>query len=369
MLDALEADRTRVAEIDTQILCFERCIAALRIQKALAQERLDLYRYPVSTLPNEIVSEIFTHFLPPYPTFPPLTGIFSPTILTHICRKWREIAIATPMLWRAVEMISDRRGMPTERQAHISDVWLGRSRCSPISIRISEFDDTDPHFSEILETVVPHRARLELLELHSLMPSHLSAIEGPMPLLEDLQLTLDDFDPRVKITFPEVPMLRMAYLNDHAALTLTLPWAQLTRLTLWCVNPSECLPILRQTSILVSCVLDVAAGEGDDGPWPDIRLPYLKSLVLWDTMEILPVGFLEIFVVPALCSLEIGERYLEPNPIDCLTTFISKCGCKLKQVLITNDQLVSETTYREALASVPEVSFGGRYRAKIAAKE
>jgi hypothetical protein len=33
------------------------------------------------------VSEIFIHTLPVHPRCPPLTGILSPTNLTHICRK------------------------------------------------------------------------------------------------------------------------------------------------------------------------------------------------------------------------------------------------------------------------------------------
>ncbi|KAJ7917678.1 hypothetical protein B0H13DRAFT_2657737, partial [Mycena leptocephala] len=69
MLTNLDADRSRVADISAQILDLERSISALRIEKTQAQERLDSYKYPVLTLPNEIVSEIFIHFLPPYPLF------------------------------------------------------------------------------------------------------------------------------------------------------------------------------------------------------------------------------------------------------------------------------------------------------------
>jgi hypothetical protein len=41
------------------------------------------------TLPNEIVSEIFVHFVPPYPESPAFTGILSPATLSQICRQWR----------------------------------------------------------------------------------------------------------------------------------------------------------------------------------------------------------------------------------------------------------------------------------------
>jgi hypothetical protein len=76
----------------------------LRSEKSAAQERLDSYKYPVLTLPSEIVCNIFIHFLPIYPTCPPLTGPLSPILLTHICGGWREIALALPVLWRAITM-------------------------------------------------------------------------------------------------------------------------------------------------------------------------------------------------------------------------------------------------------------------------
>ncbi|KAJ7897415.1 hypothetical protein B0H13DRAFT_2521789 [Mycena leptocephala] len=79
MLAALDTDRTRVADIEAQILDLERSLSALRDEKALVQERLDAYKYPVLTLPSEIISEIFIHFLPTYP-LPPLIGIFSPSL-------------------------------------------------------------------------------------------------------------------------------------------------------------------------------------------------------------------------------------------------------------------------------------------------
>ncbi|KAF7366413.1 F-box domain-containing protein [Mycena sanguinolenta] len=103
MLGHLEADRARVAELEARILDLECSIAELRAEKAIAQERLNSYKYQVLTLPDEIISEIFVHFLPSYPICPPLVGPLSPISLTHICRKWRARALATPVLWRAID--------------------------------------------------------------------------------------------------------------------------------------------------------------------------------------------------------------------------------------------------------------------------
>ncbi|KAK6977983.1 F-box domain-containing protein, partial [Favolaschia claudopus] len=114
MLDFMEADRALIVEQDAKILELEAQIAALQSSiselRAAKQSRLNSYRYSVLTLPNEIIGEIFLRFLPPYPKPPPLTGILSPTSLTQICRQWRNIALSTPALWRAIDVLyySDR---------------------------------------------------------------------------------------------------------------------------------------------------------------------------------------------------------------------------------------------------------------------
>ncbi|KAJ6492483.1 hypothetical protein C8R47DRAFT_1070526 [Mycena vitilis] len=84
MLPELQRDRDRAAALQNQMATLKQALARSRTEKVLAQERLDSYKYPVLTLPTEIVTEIFTHFLPAYPGFPPLTGHLSPTLLTQI---------------------------------------------------------------------------------------------------------------------------------------------------------------------------------------------------------------------------------------------------------------------------------------------
>ncbi|KAJ6474423.1 hypothetical protein C8R47DRAFT_708876 [Mycena vitilis] len=104
MLAHLEADRVRVAELEAHIVELQRSLAVLQSEKVSAQERLASYKYPVLTVPNELISEIFIHFLPAYPVCPPLTGPRSPAVLTQICHRWREVALSTPSLWRALSL-------------------------------------------------------------------------------------------------------------------------------------------------------------------------------------------------------------------------------------------------------------------------
>ncbi|KAJ7818137.1 hypothetical protein B0H13DRAFT_2682936 [Mycena leptocephala] len=332
MLPGLEADRARVADLEAQILLLERSLSALQEEQILVQERLDSYKYPVLTLPNEIVSDIFMHFLPDYPPFPPLTGLLSPTLLTRICRKWREIALSTPTLWSAITSYND--GIPVKQKAHLFELWLKSSRPRPLSLQILGMDA-----AEILATVMPHRARWEHL-VFFLPLSSLPVIDGPMPLLRHLNLSFfDAADATEVFAFCDAPLLRSVILEDVAVTSIMLPWAQLTSLTLLSVAPWECVPILQKTSNLVHCELKVYF-DSDGQPGPDI-----------------PFHFLETFIVPALRSLKIPEEFLEPNPIESLARFISISGCKLEEVHITGWRSLPQDSYREKFPSILMFSF------------
>ncbi|KAJ7875458.1 hypothetical protein B0H13DRAFT_2550128 [Mycena leptocephala] len=355
MLAHLEADRARVTDLEAQILHLERSLSALRNEKTRAQERLDSYKYPVLTLPNEIVSEIFVHFLPTYPRFPSQTGILSPTMLTQICRTWREIALGTPALW---SVMSDNADPSSLLQAHVFNIWLNRSRSCPLSL---QFGLGRLEITPVLEFMVPHRARWERLELYFLSPSHLPILDGPMPLLRYLELHLDP--PAVGATSVvfKAPLLHTVTLNASAASKVILPWAQLTSLALFYVYPNDCVPILQQTSNLVRCELRFFFFDPNDNlpASSDITLPCLESLILRNAGLDSATDFLETLIVPALRSLEIPEQLLA-DPIDSLTVFISKSSCKLEELLITGTGSVPLSLYCNAFPSIRNISFKGR---------
>jgi len=353
MLSALAADRARVADFDTQILVLERALSALRVERAIAQSRLDSYKYPVLTLPTEIVAEIFVQFLPVYPLCPPSTGLLSPTLLTQICGRWREIALETPMLWRAISL--SLYAILFHRQHPILD-FLGRSGCCPLSIQSDNGDLVAP-VPEVFAAVVPHRARWEHLHLY-LSPQQLRTIDGPMPLLRYLYLSLDDEpDPVGIVAFREMPLLRSVILTAYAPSNIDLPWAQLTSLTLKTVFRSEYVPILQQTSNLIQCELDILFQFDEDADQDEIALPCLESLTLCDSNGDWDGRYPDVFIVPALRSLRVPRSFLGPEPIAALTAFISKSGCKPHEVCITGASLVTSGSFLKAFPSIPKFSF------------
>ncbi|KAJ7649461.1 hypothetical protein DFH06DRAFT_1331824 [Mycena polygramma] len=347
MLAGLEADRLRVAELEEQIMKLELSLTALRTEKASVQERLETFKYPVLMLPNELTSEIFIHFLPVYPICPPLTGSFSPTLLTQICRQWRELALGIPALWRALS--SWYGATPLKNEAQILHLWLSRSRPCPLSLDL--YSNTS---SEALTVVATHRTRWQHAEL-CLSPSHIPLIVGPMPLLQRLDLEIEvPWASPPKFTLSDLPLLRTVALNEHAAASIVLPWAQLTSLTLYGVFPSQCTPILQQTPNLVRCRLSIACDYNDDRQQPDIRLLHLESFVLGGITS--ADGYLETFIAPALKHLSISDTFLRLDAIADFKSFISKSGCSLQQVFIVEPDL-APASYSEAFPSI-QFSFG-----------
>ncbi|KAJ6605070.1 hypothetical protein B0H10DRAFT_607812 [Mycena sp. CBHHK59/15] len=178
--------RARIAELDYQISALESEIRGMRSEQKKLHKTLDGYIYPVVTLPNEVTSEIFVHFPPVFPKRPPPTGLFSPTLLGQICRKWREIAFSTPSIWRAVAL-DLRHPKFLDQKLHLLQLWLDRARNCSLSISLYSSETTALSLSEFVEAVLPHCTRWEDMEF-VLSDADLRRIQGKMPLLQHLKV-------------------------------------------------------------------------------------------------------------------------------------------------------------------------------------
>ncbi|KAJ7171062.1 hypothetical protein C8R46DRAFT_1349173 [Mycena filopes] len=355
MLAPLASTRARVVALEMQILDAERALLSLRLEQTLAQERLDSYKYPILTLPNELTSEIFTQFIPPYPLCPALNGPSSPNILTQICRKWRQVAMATPALWRGIQLCVPR-GPPLVRRDQTLENWLARSHRQSISVEILE----TKHWvwPQTFREICAQSARLEYLKL-DIFPD-LPRL-GPMPLLRHLDLHIRSH-PSDITPFEDVPRLRSVVLNKIAANHIILPWAQLTSLTLQFMYLRACVPILAQTPRLTHCELSILDAYTDRPTSAPITLPRLEVLILKAAIDHeANVCIDDTFIVPALQRLQVPEPFLEPIPIAALTRFISRAGCTLREVRIMGDRVFSDASYRGTWPSesIPTFVFDG----------
>ncbi|KAK7055848.1 F-box domain-containing protein [Favolaschia claudopus] len=343
-MTSLATDSARILDMDTEILQFERPVAPLRLEKV----------YPVLSLPNEIVSEIFIQFLPAYPNRPPLTGLRSPTLLTHICSKWRHIALANPALWRALTL---RLPSPYDvnaisRRFHLAETWLLRTGCCPLSVEIDEWNAHLTQEQSRYSFMASRRERWEHLEFKA-MRVNLALFDGSLPLLRHLRLKLSLAS--ANITLHGAPLLRSVALTGFASSCVTLPWTQLTSLALESVFPADCMRLLRKTPNLLDCKLVIfdklSIGPyraQDIGGQTPVLLPHLHSLALNGTGTVTGFQFREnsimsYLILPSLSRLEALDRALGKHPLAALSSFVSKSACTLKELCITyDDHLVIE---------------------------
>ncbi|KAK7036064.1 F-box domain-containing protein [Favolaschia claudopus] len=368
MLVNLQCDRRRISDIESHISELQRTVAALEDEKAVLCDRLNAYKYPVLTLPNEITSEIFLHFIPPYPECSPLVGPYSPMQLMRICRKWRAVALATPSLWRTIGFtyIDSPLLHPADKGLDgLIGAWIERSGSCPLSVNISHSWPLlrPAHAARAISAVIPSYARWEHLQL-CLDGESLPEIQGSMPQLRSIDLDVSTVPDSMLFRLCDMPQLRTASLSHPAALRVALPWSQLTTLKLLQIPPPYCPRILRQTVCLVHCDLLFANDKGTIYTGPDINLPHLQSLSLKPFYAMFVRGFHSALVVPALRQLEIPERFLGENPPDSLRSFISKSACKLTQLRITFREVrhqrpvVADALYRAACPTALDFSSG-----------
>ncbi|KAK7055859.1 F-box domain-containing protein [Favolaschia claudopus] len=338
-MTSLTTDSARILDIDTEISQFERPVAQLRLENV----------YPVLSLPNEIVSEIFIHFLPAYPNRPPLTGLRSPTLLTHICAKWRYIALSTHALWRAFTLrFAFNDAQTIQHQIDLAESWLSRSGSYPLSVQIDDSKtEADLPPEESFLAIAAQRGRLEYFGYNNHARENVLLIPGSLTLLRHLDLDLSSaITNKLAVTSEEAPVLRSASLAAFASARVSLPWRQLTSLTLKRVFEIECIQVLQETENLVACELWIlpaglpAAGQADY----DIVLPRLHSLVLnglgpcrlhaWQHPDL----FLRCFVTPALRRFETLNCFLGRDPIASVASLISKSACTLEGLCIMHEK-------------------------------
>ncbi|KAJ6470283.1 hypothetical protein C8R47DRAFT_761798 [Mycena vitilis] len=330
-------------------------LSALQAEHAFTREFPGFHKYPVMTLPNELVSEIFVHFLPTYPLCPPLTGTDSPQLLLHICRRWRHIALFTPGLWRAISL----DGFETDVEQHETvQAWLGRSGDYPLSIQMDQYPFPEA-LQKLLGVIAAHSRRWEYIKLN-ISGEDFFTIEGDLPLLCHLNIYASG-TPSHTMTLPDLPRLHTAIFSHFDYPDALLPWGQLTSLTLIGKLAHECTPALSHASGLRYCELLLYDRSGETTVKSDITLPYLETLVLapWSKHMGFPNLYILSFIVPAL------RRLQGPGPaLTHIPELISRSGCTLEEVWITGEtDAVSNEQYRAAFPFIPKLSFNRKLAA------
>ncbi|KAJ7277256.1 hypothetical protein C8J57DRAFT_1061196, partial [Mycena rebaudengoi] len=243
--------REELAELDISIKQQPLSLEELQLRRAVVEAELDLYTYPVLTLPPEITSEIFVQSLPSHGPVTPHPSE-SPLIFLGICRTWRSLALSTPALWTSLDLDVDNDHLAFRASGKLEpfvETWFHRARTLPRSFGFFGAVDNayDHPLNRILEKQAPYLREISVC-LDS--DSVLNLRDGPpFPVLHHLELGALNCDLEDTETpsdaFRLAPRLQSLSLLSVPPSAFAVPWEQLTTLYVQSLDVEECLSVLR----------------------------------------------------------------------------------------------------------------------------
>ncbi|KAJ7162308.1 hypothetical protein C8R46DRAFT_955297 [Mycena filopes] len=293
--------RAHASRLDSEIAALRAQLDNLLTDRAVVQKELDALTYPVLTLPFEITSNIFRSTLSPRdPDDPAAAWQQSSLRLGHICRLWRQIALATRELWNTLDLTLDYPSPRSfEAQQSLTRTFLSRAASSSLKISL---DGDQSSFRTMWDILIPYSRTWADISFHC---AELGRLEGlpsihhQLPALTTLKLALGGSrvpelgDGPFHNMFNDAPRLRSLSLSHFGAQESGFPWSQLTSLSLSECS-GDCLArILGWTPNLI----DLIVGPVLDPIVPQILpLPKLQSVIFgdgWDSSEMSVLSLLD----------------------------------------------------------------------------
>ncbi|KAF7335282.1 F-box domain-containing protein [Mycena sanguinolenta] len=242
-----------------------------------------------STLPTEIISEIFVSCLPFYlERRSTLNPNHAPMLLLCVCRKWRSIALSTPRLWALVNLDFDCLAQPFfEKRSweKFLEDCVTRAGACPFSLRLKKGYKLEQDGWRFIPTILEqHSGRIQELELMVDLGQYPKYTSG-FPLLQKLKINLpaeyDDEDPEIIALkenpiqiFAAAPQLRQLDLTYVTPSLFAIRWENLAEFTAFGISSSDCVDVLRWAPSLVRCTISSPYLEPDTTA---VSHPNLKS--------------------------------------------------------------------------------------------
>ncbi|GJE86523.1 hypothetical protein PsYK624_026030 [Phanerochaete sordida] len=260
---------------------------------------------PVYTLPEDVLRLIFevdfkhdSHAEAIAQLTSPNRGIAfaDPLLITHVCRRWRQTALALPTIWRCVHV-----NEATCRHEEALDAWLERARSMSVRL-VCEVGADEGLVRDRLRGVLPRQAcRLESVAILKCTQSASSRSDiATLGLPDDIQKLLFSRAPAVPSlamyrTPPVVYAFLLADLRRLELHEMNITRRILTQLSRAAPNLSNL--TLRQVS------MDKKPFNFESSPIPPAIFPRLQTLTLRCTTWL----FLEELAMPVLESLILQD--------------------------------------------------------------
>ncbi|KAK0466622.1 hypothetical protein IW261DRAFT_1113724 [Armillaria novae-zelandiae] len=297
----------RIAELDSLIdstTSLLRYLTNDRNQALENQANAKMILSPCRQLPNELLIDIFIRCLSVCDELdsPLDPGAFHWT-LSHVCRKWREVAIGMPKIWSHIRLSfgNDRflNGSRVHEAAFMLGVVLDRARRHDLDVLIQLEDDISTH--PVCAVLLPTVRYWKSLKVYG-NPDFLLPCRGFFDSLETAILWSNDHvGPQVIDTFAVAPRLRS--FRKTCDCRLLLPANLVKFHDSYPFNENTCTILCQLVNIRILS-LSYSAYSSES---PRICLPRVSHLELTKTRQAVDTASLTYnhFDLPSLTHLKI----------------------------------------------------------------
>ena len=381
--------RSLLAEPTAELEAVEEDITRLQARLADIQRRKrELTSYvedlgallsPIKRMPPEIMARVFdfcgdVHVRGPHCE----PSRYAPLLLGSVCRSWRTLSLALPRLWTALYLDLPTSGT-LDKQEEILDAWIHRSRPFPISLWLwNDFltDDVPAIFLRRLSCIITENAdRWRAIFVH--FPAATrdwdcfdALVRCQMPALEELEISPQctpwaPFQPEFMPRLKELQIPAGAMPDSHR----TLPWTQLTQLTLRGgyrpADVEELLSILTCAPLLTHLHVEITQYKCEtkwDGTRERISMPCLATLVLVtiSNHEECITHLTDALTTPTLRDFQLLTRVWDTSEMatswchDSFLALLARSKCSLNHFTLTAVE-ISSAQLRQVMERCPSL--------------
>nr|GAT47298.1 predicted protein [Mycena chlorophos] len=259
-----------------------------------------------------------------------------PLILAHVCREWREVALAATALWTKVSVGKATKSSPdVEKLLHRRFDWAGDR---PVSVETARGGNacSDPHIFSIISS---HAHQIGALDIDLPLPPRaactLDGMTGRLPNLVSLRLTSSADN--VTATFlRDAPALRELIISTTQARAsiVDLPFDRVT--TLRFDKPSQYAVRLMAKMPLLQTAELIQDSVGVMPPPRNITLKNLRILRFRHEASNLRFSWLGSLTCPALQVVALDlHAAVNPDCVQNLARFLDGCNNLISLELTT----------------------------------
>ncbi|KAF8143265.1 hypothetical protein K438DRAFT_650423 [Mycena galopus ATCC 62051] len=293
---------------------------------------------PLRRVPAEILSEIFTSTLLPDRKVMGRCNIGlgdSPWVLTHVCGRWRTVALASSSLWSFVGIDYSKRDL---YPLPLLQAQLQRASRIRVEFMLHVPFSSDRTISEnhlaLFQLLVDHSPRWEELRLcviPEIIPM-ITTLRDRIPVLRKLYLewpSSDSGGTNAMDYFSRAPALRhIALMLNSRTLSVPLPAHQLTRYQINC-SWERHMEMLQVAKNLTEAHITVCGSATPRiVPGGVIELRYLRRLYVSD------VDILDSLRLPALDDFGFFQDEFGTDPSPHIDSVTARSSCVLRRLCV-----------------------------------